>query len=98
MATDIEVYERLQPLVGDQVARRLADMAEKSGRLVTETVFRLEMQTLRAEFQQLRQEIQLEFAESRADTREWMLKFFVPLWIGVYGTIAAVAVSIIVRH
>ena len=30
--------------------------------------------------------------------RDWMLKFFVPLWIGVYGAIAAMVVTAIVRR
>ena len=36
-----------------------------------------------------------DIAELRADMRGWMLTFFVPLLIGVYGTLAAVIVSIL---
>lgn len=37
-----------------------------------------------------------ELAEFKAELRGWMLGFFVPLWIGVYLTLAAIVVSIFV--
>jgi hypothetical protein len=37
-----------------------------------------------------------EFAEFKAEMRSWMLAFFVPLWIGVYLSLAAIVVSIFV--
>lgn len=33
------------------------------------------------------------FAEFKAEMRGWMLAFFVPLWIGVYATIAAILIK-----
>lgn len=46
---------------------------------------------MRSEFKDLR----LEFAEFKADTRSWMLQYFAPLWIGVYGTLGALIVSLL---
>ena len=37
------------------------------------------------------------FAEFKAAMRSWMLAFFVPLWIGVYLSLAAIVISIFVR-
>lgn len=39
-----------------------------------------------------------DLAELKADMRGWMLAFFVPLWIGVYGTLGAVVISILVKR
>lgn len=36
------------------------------------------------------------FGEFKAEQRAWMLAFFVPLWIGVYLSLAAIVVSIFV--
>jgi hypothetical protein len=33
-------------------------------------------------------------AEFKSEMRSWMLSFFVPLWIGVYASLAAIVVSI----
>ena len=98
MATGIQVYEALQPLVGEDVARQLGGMADQMAQLITEQVFRAEMRSLESQISELGHKVDLRFAEAKAETREWMLKFFVPLWIGVYGTIAAVALDIIFRH
>lgn len=46
---------------------------------------------------QIRSEMQAGFHRSEARTMRWMLSFFVPLWIGVYGTLAAVVITLIVR-
>lgn len=40
--------------------------------------------------------LRAEFAEFKAEMRGWMLGFFVPLWIGVYLTLAAIIISIFV--
>jgi hypothetical protein len=37
-----------------------------------------------------------EMAEFKAEMRSWMLAFFVPLWIGVYLSLAAIVISIFV--
>lgn len=33
----------------------------------------------------------------KADMRGWMLSCFVPLWIGVYATLGALVISIVLR-
>lgn len=42
-----------------------------------------------------RADVQAAVAELKADIRGWMLAFFVPLWIGVYGTLAAIVISML---
>lgn len=97
MVSRIQVYERLEPLVGDEVAEELAEVVGRTRDLVTKDFFRAEMQQLRHDMELGFRDTQVQIAELRADTRDWLLRFFVPLWIGVYGTIAALAISIIVR-
>ena len=82
MATNIEIYEALKGTVGEDAARMVAEAVPRTEHLAT-----------KADLAELR----TDFAEFKADMRGWMLTFFVPLWIGVYGTLAAVVISIIVR-
>jgi hypothetical protein len=98
MASRIQVYERLEPLVGGDVAEELAQMVERTADLVTKDLFQSEMRELRHDIDLRFKDVQVQIAELRADTRDWLLRFFVPLWIGVYGTIAAVVISIIVKQ
>ena len=100
MATNIELYEALKPHVGEEGARLIAEAVPGASELATKDdlkLFRSDVlefkNEMRAEFQGLR----LEIAEFKAEMRGWMLKFFVPLWIGVYGTLGAIVVSILVR-
>jgi hypothetical protein len=39
----------------------------------------------------------LTFARFETKMRAWMLAFFVPLWIGVYLSLAAIVISIFVK-
>lgn len=56
----------------------------------------LELST-KGDIRELRLATEVQIQELRADIRGWMLTFFVPLWIGVYGTLAAVVVTLILR-
>lgn len=78
--SDIEFYESLRAHIPEEAARLIAERFPKPRDLAT-----------KGDLQEVRTEIQ----ELKADIRGWMLAFFVPLWIGVYGTLAAVVVSLL---
>jgi hypothetical protein len=81
VATDIELYEVLKPKLGEEGARLIAE------RLGDQAV------ATKADIQELR----TDFAEFKAEMRDWMLRYFIPLWIGVYGTLGALIVSIVLK-
>lgn len=80
MESNIEFYEALRAHMPDEVARLIADHMPQTEELATKRDLL---------------ELRVELAELKADIRGWMLSFFVPLWIGVYGTLAAVVISIL---
>jgi hypothetical protein len=108
---NIELYEALKPHVGDDGARLIAEVVPAAENLATKddvqqtaTALRNEMSQLRTEMGEFRNEMRVEFvdmkrefAEFKAETRDWMLQYFVPLWIGVYGTLAATVIAIVVK-
>ncbi|MEX2393719.1 MAG: hypothetical protein WD826_04485 [Actinomycetota bacterium] len=79
--TQLEFFDALKPYVGEEGARLIAE-AFPPGDLVTKDY--------------LDAKLDAKFGEFKAEIRGWMLAFFVPLWIGVYGTLAAIVVSILV--
>ena len=87
MATNIEVYEALRRALGSSA------VGEEAAKVVAESIPQRDELATKADIHMLKQEM----SELKADMRGWMLSFFVPLWIGVYGTLAAVVVSIVVR-
>jgi hypothetical protein len=62
--------------------------------LIAEAVARPDDVATKSDIQELREDL-LVF---KAEVRHWMLAFFVPLWIGVYGTLGAIVVSLILRR
>jgi hypothetical protein len=82
-----------------------ADINELSGEFTALsgefTVLRGEFTALRGEFKtsinELRLEMKADIAELKAETRHWMMSYFVPLWLGVYGTLAALILTNIAR-
>jgi len=104
MTTHIELYEALKPHVGDEGARLISEVVPAAENLATRTDLqdlRAEMRTefggMRSEMREFRAEMKAEFAEFKAETRDWMLRYFVPLWIGVYGTLGAVVVALVIK-
>lgn len=104
MGTNIELYEALRGHVGDEGARLIAEVVPATDDLATRDDLQIGLDGLRQEMDGLRQDMRLGFAEFRAEMadfkaeiRGWLLKFFVPLWIGVYATLGAMIVSIVVR-
>jgi hypothetical protein len=67
-----------------------AHVGEEGARLIAEIVPVEEYVT--------RDYLDLKLTELKAEMRGWMLGFFVPLWIGVYLTLAAIVVSIFVQR
>lgn len=84
MDSNIELYEALKGYLGGEAARLIAEAVPPKAELATKTDIQLEIEKLRTDF-----------AEFKADMRRWMLAFFVPLWVGVYGTLAAVVVALV---
>ncbi len=82
MPTHIELYEALKPTIGEEPARLIAEAVPAAQELAT-----------KADLQVLRTDL----AEFKAEMRGSMLQFFVPLWIGVYATLGALIVSIVVK-
>lgn len=81
-------------MVTDKAPR--AHLPDEVARVIADRLLSQELAT-KSDIQELRNEFKLEMAELKADMRGWMLAFSVPLWIGVYGTLAAVVISIILR-
>lgn len=79
---NFELYEALKQHVGDRGARLIAERIPEPGGLAT-----------KADLEKLGASLTAQILELKADTRHWMLMFFVPLWIGVYGTIAAIVIT-----
>jgi hypothetical protein len=104
MAMNLEMYDNLKGEIGDKAARVIAEAIPPRDQLATKG----DIEGLRAAISALATEFKHEMAllESRLDGRldrqsaeimRWMLTFFVPLWLGVYGTLAAVIITLIIR-
>lgn len=82
MAHTIELYDALRERLGDNTARMLAEAIPTERELATKT-----------DIESLRLATKADIQGLRADLMRWMLLFFVPLWIGTYGTLAAVVIG-----
>lgn len=111
MATDIELYEALKPKLGEEGARMVAERFGEGQEAATKAdigVLKSDIEALRSDFKsdfaafrtemkEFRAEIRTDLAEFKAATREWMLRYFIPLWIGVYGTMGALIVTSVIK-
>jgi hypothetical protein len=107
MGTNIELYEKLKPHVGDEGAKMIAEVVPAAERLATKddvSDVRLEIAALRTDMYEFKGEIRTDMAdlkgemsELKADLRGFMLKLFVPMWVALYGTLGAVVVAIVLR-
>lgn len=104
--TNVELYEALRGSTPDEAARMIAeafhpardhatrlDLADLRAATQADIAdFRGEMH---AEFASVRHEISDLGGEIKAVARlqQWMLGFFVPLWVGTFGTIIAVVLK-----
>lgn len=100
MTSNLEFYEALREHIPPEAARLIADRVPQTEQLATKAdlgAVRAEMAELRADLRGEMAGLRTEMAELKADIRGWMLSFFVPLWIGVYATLGALVISIVVR-
>lgn len=83
MTTRTEFYQRLREYIPDEAARIIAD------EMTTET-------DIVSRFEKLatKTDVDLSVERLRSDMFRWMLVFFAPLWIGVYGTLVAIILRI----
>ena len=91
MVSKVQLYEALRSKIGEEAAAMVAESVPQPGDLATKA----DLAEVRADFAGLR----AEFSEFRAELKgvearlmRWMLTFFVPLWLGVYGTLIALLV------
>lgn len=91
MATTVELYEALKGHVGPDAARLVAESIPMTSELATKSDLALLGAEIKAEIAEIRGEIK------GVETRlmRWMLTYFVPLWLGVYGTLAAAVLGLI---
>jgi hypothetical protein len=95
LATQIELYDALKEPIGEEKARLVAEAIASASELATQAEMEAGFKGLQTEMNLGFAQLGTEIAQSRADTRQWMLTFFVPLWLGVYGTLAAVVVGVL---
>jgi hypothetical protein len=75
VSTDIEFYQRLSKHLPEEAAKLIAEKMQTESPVATrDDVHRVE----------------LAIEKLRSSTSRWNLMFFVPLWIGVYATLAAI--------
>jgi hypothetical protein len=77
------LYDALKAHVGEEGARLIAEVIPAE-ELVTKEFFEMKLNAFKAEL--------------KSEMRGWMLGFFVPLWIGVYLTLAEIVISIYVGN
>ena len=96
----VELYELLKPTVGERAAELIAqvippadDLARK-GDIAEVKIeiadFKVEMAEFRGEMREALARLHAEIKEESTRTTRWMLTFFIPLWIGTWGTVLAV--------
>jgi hypothetical protein len=79
VTTKIEFYQRLREHIPEPAARMIAEEMSTEGQLVT-----------RDEFNAGIHRLELSIETLRSSFFRWSLLFFVPLWLGVYGTLVAI--------
>lgn len=86
MSTKIELYERLREYIPEPAARMTAEEMPFESQLATKDDLRVTAHELREEIHG----VQLSVERLRLSMFRWQLLFFVPLWVGVYGTLVAI--------
>ena len=89
MVTNIELYESLSGKVGEEAARMISDMVPPAAELATKS----DIVELKHEVSEIRGEMRASFRAVEARLTRWMLTFFVPLWLGVWGVIVTLLVK-----
>ena len=84
--SNVELYEALKGSIPEAAARVIAENFRPAGELAT----RHDLELLRSEMHTGFAAVREEIHESSASTMRWMLTFFIPVWAGSWGTVAAV--------
>jgi len=84
--TNVELYEALRGSIPDSAARMIAEAFHPAHELATKS----DLAELRGEMRAGFATLQGEIHKSSASTMRWMLTFFIPVWAGTWGTVAAV--------
>lgn len=66
--------------------------------MLAETIPASEQLATKTDLDALGARLEQKITQVQADLMRWMLTFFVPLWIGVYGTMAAVVIALILER
>lgn len=82
--SNVELYEALKGSIREAAARMIAEVVPPSRELATKT----DIANVLTELAVLRGEV-----KSIARLQQWMLGFFVPLWVGTFGTVVAVVLK-----
>lgn len=82
--TNVELYEALKGSIPERAARMIAEAFHPAQELVT-----------KSDLVQARSELQIQITQLQGEVRSlptmrWMLGMFVPVWMGVWGTVIAV--------
>lgn len=93
MATSVELYEALKDKLGQRGARMLADTVPIAADVAT----RADIERLELTVDRKLESLRADFERARAETGRLLLLFFLPLWLGVYGTLAALIVTVVSR-
>ena len=91
--TNVELYEALRGQLGEEAARLIANVVPVAEDLATKSELREEVAGLRAEMHEGFAMVRTEIERSSKETMRWMLTFFVPLWLGTWGSLLAVVLK-----
>jgi hypothetical protein len=98
--SNVELYEALKPSVGEEAARLIAEVVPGAEQLSTKHDLFVTKSELEARLVQLEGKMDEGFVRlegrierSSKETMHWMLTFFVPLWLGTWGTILAIVLK-----
>ena len=91
MGTKIGFYDRLKEHIPEPAARMIAEEMTSEGELSA----KLDRLAAKADLERFATKedlhrVELSVERLRSDLFRWQLMFFVPLWIGVYGTLVAI--------
>ena len=79
MNSHVELYEALKPTVGEEAARMIANVIPAAAELAT-----------KQDVERLRTEI----AAGDLRTIKWLVGIFLPILVGIWGTVIAVLIKI----
>lgn len=93
--TNVELYEALKGSIPEHAARMIAEAYHPARDLATRHDLADLRGEMHAEFASVRHEISDLRCEIKTVARlqQWMLGFFVPLWVGTFGTVIAVVLK-----